>query len=261
MKLTVSKSTEVIWTSVLGSDGLLCTCTLLAFFSSIFNLTWSSLEEEEENSNEEEKDSHDCQLVVGESLQVWRYSKTDRSWSSRQKTVSPSTYKGSGMERCGELGGRRNDWRTASSLPVTVETGDVWRCCNLTDFKMPDLSNDQIMVADLSSQITLGLQAPCQLGGCARWGHRIGGGGRWVPVIRNTVNRTDLLMPHGSWPWSCDSLSSPQPPGTVSVAGQLACKAVWNEEATNPPPWLQERIRASVLAWVGVVGLKLKKAG
>jgi len=43
--------------------GLLCACALLVSISPIFQLTWSSLEEEEENSNKEEKDSHDCPLL------------------------------------------------------------------------------------------------------------------------------------------------------------------------------------------------------
>lgn len=65
MEVMELKSTEVIWSAALGSNRLLCAGPLLASISSIFSLTWSSLEEEEDNSDEEEKDFHDCQLLVG----------------------------------------------------------------------------------------------------------------------------------------------------------------------------------------------------
>lgn len=65
MEVMELKSMEVIWSAALGSNRLLCTGSLLASISSIFSLTWSSLEEEEDNSDEEEKDFHDCQLLVG----------------------------------------------------------------------------------------------------------------------------------------------------------------------------------------------------
>lgn len=55
-------------------------------------------------------------------------------------------------------------------------------------------SNDQ-MLADLSSQIIQCLHALCQLVGCTQGGHRIGGRGRWVPVIHNSVNHVNLLIP------------------------------------------------------------------
>ena len=137
--------------------------------------------------------------------------------------------------------------------PVTIETGDVWRCCNLIHLKVPDLSDDQIVLEDLSRQITLCFHALCQLVGYTRWGQRIGGGGRWVPEICNTMQICWCPMALGYGIWT--ACAPPSYQAQWEKAGQLACKTVRKKEATDPPPRMQEGIRASVLAWIGFVGV------
>lgn len=133
----------------------------------------------------------------------------DRSWRPRQNSVCPSPYKGSGMDQCKALGGWRSGCLKNSKF-IALLLQNWWCMQTLQHNTFKDAWPEQWPNhAGWPKQPKHSVLPLCQLVGCTQGGQRIGGGGRWGPEICSTVNHTDLLMPHGSWPWSCDRCPLP----------------------------------------------------